>query len=125
MDLVGYLQFVAALALVLGLIGGLAWLVKRSGVAGSLVPTSARRGAGRRLGIVEVLPLDPRRKLVLVRCDDREHLLLLGHGPAPDLVIAAGAAPAEPGSDAGEAEPSGFAEALEQAGAQPGREQDT
>lgn len=111
MDLVGYLQFVAALALVLGLIGGLAWLVKRSGVAGNLVPTAARKGAGRRLGIVEVLPLDPRRKLVLVRCDAREHLLLLGHGPAPDLVVAAVEAPADAGR---------FAEALERSS----REQD-
>jgi flagellar protein FliO/FliZ len=27
---------------------------------------------------VEVLPLDPRRRLVLIRHDDNEHLLLLG-----------------------------------------------
>lgn len=103
MDLAGYLQFVAALALVLGLIGGLAWLVRRSGVAGSLMPTSVKKGTSRRLGVVEVLPLDPRRKLVLVRCDEREHLLLLNQGPAPDLVIG----DAAPGGDGA------FAQALE------------
>jgi flagellar protein FliO/FliZ len=30
--------------------------------------------------------LDPRRRLVIVRCDDREHLLLLS--AAGDLVVA-------------------------------------
>lgn len=105
MDLAGYLQFVAALALVLGLIGALAWLVRRSGIAGTLLPTAARKAQGRRLGIVEVLPLDPRRRLVLVRCDAREHLLLVTQGPGPDLVIAAGA----------DAPPADFAATLEQA----------
>jgi flagellar protein FliO/FliZ len=28
--------------------------------------------------VVEALPLDPRRRLVLIRCDEREYLLLLG-----------------------------------------------
>ena len=37
----------------------------------------AAKGA-RRLAVLEVLPIDPRRKLVLVRCDEREYLLLLG-----------------------------------------------
>ena len=32
----------------------------------------------RRLAVREVLPLDPKRRLVLVRCDDRELLLLTG-----------------------------------------------
>ncbi|MBX6373456.1 MAG: flagellar biosynthetic protein FliO, partial [Acetobacteraceae bacterium] len=35
---------------------------------------------GRRLALVEVLALDPRRRLVLVRCDGREALLLTGGG---------------------------------------------
>lgn len=33
---------------------------------------------GRRLAVVEALALDHRRRLVLVRCDHGEHLLLLG-----------------------------------------------
>ena len=28
--------------------------------------------------LVETLPIDPRRRLAIVRCDDREHLLILG-----------------------------------------------
>lgn len=36
------------------------------------------RGAGRRLAIEEALALDTRRRLLLVRCDGRELLLLTG-----------------------------------------------
>ncbi len=35
-------------------------------------------GGGRRLAVQEVLPLDPKRRLVLVRCDGRDLLLLTG-----------------------------------------------
>jgi flagellar protein FliO/FliZ len=40
---------------------------------------------GRYLKILETLPLDPKRRLVLVQCDTRVHLLLLGG--ATDLVV--------------------------------------
>lgn len=40
---------------------------------------------GSRLAVLESLSLDPRRRLVLVRQDGAEHLLLLG--PAGDLVV--------------------------------------
>ncbi len=33
----------------------------------------------RRLGVVETLALDPRRRLYIVRCDGRELLLLAGN----------------------------------------------
>ena len=36
--------------------------------------------AERRLAVVESLMLDPQRRLLLVRCDGEEHLLLLGEG---------------------------------------------
>ena len=72
MDPIDYLRFLAALAFVLGLIALLAWAARRWRL-GATPPGSARR-----LALLEVLPLDPRRKLVLVRCDGREYLLLLG-----------------------------------------------
>lgn len=74
MDLAAYLKFVAALLFVLALIGLLAWLARRFGLglrAGPVV-------GARRLALVEVMVLDARRRLVLVRRDDVEHLLLLG-----------------------------------------------
>ncbi len=84
MQLADYLNFAIALALVVALILGLAWAVKRFGLGGPLV-RGLPSGAGRRLAVVEVLTLDPRRKLVLVRRDEREHLLLLGAGA--DLLV--------------------------------------
>ncbi len=75
MDMGTYIQFVLALIFVLSLIGLAAWLIKRFGVAGRLM---ARTGRHSRLGIVEMAVVDAKRRLVLVRRDHREHLLLLG-----------------------------------------------
>lgn len=92
MNFANYLQFGAALALVLGLIGLAAWAARRFGLAGPLPKT---RGRERRLSVIEVTALDPKRRIVLVRRDQVEHLLLLG--PSGDVVveraIGAGAAP--------------------------------
>lgn len=84
MQLADYLNFAIALALVVALILGLAWLVKRFGLGGPLV-RGMPAGGGRRLAVVEVLTLDARRKMVLVKRDAQEHLLLLGAGD--DLLI--------------------------------------
>ena len=77
MQLTDYFSFVLALALVLALILGLAWAAKRFGLGGALARTLPS-GSERRLSLVEVLTLDARRKLILIKRDDREHLLLLG-----------------------------------------------
>jgi flagellar protein FliO/FliZ len=77
-----YLQFVLALVLVLALIGGLAWVARRFGFGGQLIPNA---GKSPRLFVVEVKVLDPRRKLVLLRRDGCEHLVLLG--PNQDLLL--------------------------------------
>jgi flagellar protein FliO/FliZ len=69
------LKFALAFLLVLGLIALGAWTLRRFGLG---VVTAGTRG--RRLSIVESLALDARHRLVLVRRDDREHLLLLGNG---------------------------------------------
>lgn len=84
MDLGEYFRFFLALGFVLLLIAGLAALVRRSGF-GSRIALSPGAGSTRRLALVEVRPLDAKRKLVLLRRDDREHLLLLGIGG--DLLI--------------------------------------
>lgn len=74
MDTVVLLKFSFAFVFVISLMLLLAYILKRVGLPGS-VPMQAGR---RRLKIVEFLPLDARRRLVLVRRDDREHLLVLG-----------------------------------------------
>ncbi len=76
MDLESYLRFLAALILVVALIGAAAWAARRLGFAGRL--PSVRGRAARRLGVVEYMALDPKTRLVLVRRDDTQHLLLLG-----------------------------------------------
>jgi flagellar protein FliO/FliZ len=107
MDLAEYLRFFVALGFVLVLIAGLAALVRRSGFGERLTATPSG-GGERRLALIEVRPLDAKRKLVLLRRDDREHLVLLGISgdlliesdiPAPPARPAETAAPA-PGTPA-------------------------
>jgi flagellar protein FliO/FliZ len=67
-----------ALALTLGLVGLGAVALRRWGP-----DAIARFGASkkeRRLAVVESLVLDPARRLVIVSCDGKERLLLLGEG---------------------------------------------
>jgi flagellar protein FliO/FliZ len=52
-------------------------------------------GARRRLAVQEVLPLDPKRRLVLVRCDGRDLLLLTGGAAEVSLGWLPGAAAAQ------------------------------
>lgn len=81
-------KFMGALLMVLAMIGGLAIVARRAGLA----PRDPRgRGMPRRLAVVEVTPIDARRRLVLVQRDGVEHLLLLG--AERDLVVEAGIAP--------------------------------
>lgn len=88
MDMGGYFRFILALIFVIGLIALLAAMARRAGWG---FPAAAIKRAGnRRLGIVEVTPLDGRRRLILVRRDDTEHLLLVG--PTSELLIETGIA---------------------------------
>jgi flagellar protein FliO/FliZ len=82
MDFDIYLRFAAALAFVLALIGAVGWVARRTGMGGRLPRSTGRH---RRIGIVEILPLDAKRRLVLVRRDGVEHLLLVG--PGSDIVV--------------------------------------
>ena len=79
MDAPDFLRAVFALALTLGLIGVAAVLARRYGPS-ALFRMQQTTKAQRRLAVVETLMLDPARRLVLVRCDGRERLLLLGEG---------------------------------------------
>ncbi len=86
-----YLRFVFALLFVLALIGVLVAVARRFGL-GFATPT--RNGKRRRLSMVEVIPVDGKRRMVLFRRDSTEHLILLGTDS--DLLIESGiAAPAE------------------------------
>jgi flagellar protein FliO/FliZ len=81
MDFDLYLRFALALVLVLGLIALLAWMLRRFGMGMKL-------SKGRRLGISEVQMLGPRHKLMLIRRDEVEHLVIVG--PAGETVVETG-----------------------------------
>ena len=77
----GFLDFARAilgLAITLGLIGLAAYALRRY-APGLMVRFQGARGE-RRLQVIETLVLDPARRLVLVRVDDEERLLILGEG---------------------------------------------
>jgi len=78
------LKFIAAFVFVLSLMALLGWLGKRYGVAGVV----QSRGGKRRLQILEQLPLDGRRRAVLLRRDDQVHLIVTG--PDGDMVVETG-----------------------------------
>ena len=91
MDFAAYLKAFLGLAIVLGLILGLSWLLKRLGLGDFKGPL----GRKRRLMTVEAVMLDSRNKAILIRRDDVEHLVLVG--PNTSQVIETGIpAPASP-----------------------------
>src|SRR5438876_8032703 len=76
-------RFVVAFVIVLALIGLTFWLIRRFGT--SRVGNGAQRGRQPRLAVIDAAPVDGRRRLVLVRRDNVEHLLMIG-GPS-DIVV--------------------------------------
>ena len=73
MDLIDVARYFGALILVLGLLG-VAWLAtKRYGVPGVI-----QRQNLRRLSVVESLMIGSRYKLLLLKRDGTEHLVLMG-----------------------------------------------
>lgn len=80
MDLGELLRAVFALLITVGLILGAGWGMRRFGPEAMSRLQTARKE--RRLAIVETLVLDPARRLVLVRLDGEERLILLGEGRA-------------------------------------------
>jgi flagellar protein FliO/FliZ len=78
MDLSDFARAVFALALTLGLVGLGAVGLRRFGPDALARFTPTRKE--RRLAIVETLVLDPARRLVIVSCDGKERLVLLGEG---------------------------------------------
>jgi len=72
-----YIRFALALVLVIGLIALVAWLLRRFGVTGRIVPGSGVPSARRRLSVIEACNVDGKRRLVLVRRDGVEHLIML------------------------------------------------
>ena len=91
------LRFFIAFVIVLALIGAAAYLVRRFG-ATALNAAVAARGRQPRLAVIDAATIDGRRRLVLIRRDNVEHLVMIG-GPTdvviePNIVRATATAPA-------------------------------
>ena len=84
-------RFFLAFLIVLGLIGAAAWAVRRFGSARL---SGAVRGRQPRLAVIEYATVDARRRLLLVRRDNIEHLMMVG-GPT-DVVVEANIVRAAP-----------------------------
>ena len=86
MDVIDLARYLGALVLVLALVGFAALAARRYGLGG-FVQGSAQR----RLAVVETVMIGPRHKLVLLRRDSSEHLVLMG--PQGANVIETGISP--------------------------------
>jgi flagellar protein FliO/FliZ len=88
-DFLALARMLGALLVVLGMLAGASWAVRRYDLR---LPGARGTSPDRRLGIVERLVIDPRHSLMIVRVDGAEHVLLLGqHGttclPRQDLTF--------------------------------------
>ena len=81
-DLPTPVNFVIAFVVVLLLIGAATWLVRRFGATRL---DAAARSRQPRLAVIDAAAVDGRRKLVIIRRDNVEHLLMIG-GPT-DVVV--------------------------------------
>ena len=82
MDILLYAKYLMVLIFVLGLIGLLTYVVRRFG----FIPMAEKtKNTKKRLAITQMIGLDAKRRLILIRRDNKEHLLLLG--PDGDTVI--------------------------------------
>ena len=88
LDYSNYLQFFLALIFVLGLIGAVAIVLRHFGFGGAIRLQRRLKGERQRLEVTDVIPIDARRRPILVRRDDTEHLILLGMNE--DILIEGG-----------------------------------
>lgn len=83
MEAYALMRTLGALAIVLGILAGALWIVRRYDIR---LPGRTGSGGGtRRLEVVERTSLDGRRSIALLRRDGREHLILLA--PEGNLVL--------------------------------------
>ncbi|CAA6604205.1 Flagellar assembly protein FliO, putative (fragment) [Rhodospirillaceae bacterium LM-1] len=90
MEADAYIRYLLALLFVVGLIMAIGYAARRFGMGLNVAPRF--KGQSKRLSIVEMAPLDAKRRLVLIKRDQTEHLILLG--VTSETVIETGICPA-------------------------------
>jgi flagellar biogenesis protein FliO len=86
MDAYSLMRMLGALAVVLGLLAGALWIVRRYDIG--LPGRIGNVGGSRRIEVIERTTLDGRRSVALLRRDGREHLILLS--PEGNVMLEAG-----------------------------------
>src|SRR5262245_57183504 len=76
-------KYILAFVIVLALMVAVSWAARRFG--GGRVGTPSARGRQPRLAVIDAATVDSRRRLVLIRRDNVEHLVMIG-GPT-DIVV--------------------------------------
>jgi hypothetical protein len=94
-------QFFLAFVIVLVLIAGTFWLIRRFGA--NRIGGDKARGRQPRLAVIDAAAVDSRRRLILIRRDNVEHLMMIG-GPS-DVVVEQNIVRAVPVAPAREAPP--------------------
>jgi flagellar biogenesis protein FliO len=82
--------FLIGLVILVGLICATVWLVRRFGARRPSAPATGGRRP--QLAVIDVAAVDARRRLILIRRDNTEHLMMIG-GPT-DVVIESNIVPA-------------------------------
>ena len=77
MDILSLLRTLGGLGVVLGMLAGALWVVRRYDIK---LPGRVSHTSRKRIEMVERLTLDAKRSVALIRRDDAEHLILI----APD-----------------------------------------
>lgn len=85
MDLLSLVRTLGALGVVLGMLAGALWAVRRFDIR---LPGRVGGGTLRRVELVERAQLDARRSVALFRRDGREHLILLS--PEGNVILESG-----------------------------------
>lgn len=80
-----YINFVLSLLAVLALLYAVLWCVKKFGLAQVSV-----KSQGKRLKLIEVLPIDAKKRIVLFQKDDLEYTIFVGE--SDEFVIEEGPA---------------------------------
>jgi len=93
MDILSMLRTLGALGMVLGMLAGALWMVKRYDIK---LPGRVSSGGRKRVELVERLSLDQKRSVALIRRDGHEHLVLIGPEGSATLETGIIAPPAEP-----------------------------
>ncbi|AQR73602.1 flagellar biosynthetic protein FliO [Sphingomonas sp. LM7] len=98
MDILSMMRTFGALGLVLGMLAGALWLVRRYDIK---LPGRVSGGGRKRVELVERLAVDAKRSIALIRRDGCEHLILMG--PEGHITLETGIAAPAPAVAAAEA----------------------